>query len=77
MKLTYRVEDDVLVTDQPSALREDRTDFVFEPDGALVLEYGERDLDFGVPSVVRQSSNKQLPRTVIPQSARAAAQLWC
>jgi hypothetical protein len=38
MLLTYRVEGDVLVTDQPSHPREERTRFSFAPDGALLLE---------------------------------------
>lgn len=38
MLLTYRVEGDVLVTDQPSHPRVERTRFVFAPDGSLVLE---------------------------------------
>jgi hypothetical protein len=38
MKLTYRIESGILVTDQPSAPREERTRFAFDDDGALVLE---------------------------------------
>jgi len=41
MLLRYRVEGDELVTDQPSAPREDRTQFSFTWDGRLVLNYGE------------------------------------
>lgn len=37
MLLRYRVEGDELVTNQPSAPREDRTRFAFAPDGRLVL----------------------------------------
>jgi hypothetical protein len=40
MKLRYRVEGDVLVTDQPSAPREERTKFFLGPDGTLSLEFG-------------------------------------
>ncbi len=40
MRLTYRVQDDVLITDQPSAPREERTHFKFEADGTLMLDYG-------------------------------------
>jgi hypothetical protein len=40
MKLTYRVEGDVLITNQPSSPREERTRFFFESDGTLVLELG-------------------------------------
>jgi len=38
LRLTYRVEDDVLVTNQPSAPREERTRFELTPEGTLVLE---------------------------------------
>ena len=40
--LTYRVEDDILITDQPSHPREERTPFVLAEDGKLVLVYGEQ-----------------------------------
>jgi hypothetical protein len=40
MKLTYRVEGDVLITNQQSAPREERTRFYFESDGTLVLAFG-------------------------------------
>jgi hypothetical protein len=39
MLLRYRVEGDELVTNQPSAPREERTRFCFTSDGRLVLEY--------------------------------------
>ena len=43
MKLIYRVDGNTLVTDQPSAPREERTRFSFQADGVLVLDYeGER-----------------------------------
>lgn len=38
--LTYRVEDNILITDQPSHPREERTPFMFAEDGRLVLVYG-------------------------------------
>ena len=38
MLLTYRVEGDQIVTDQPSSPSEYRTKFRFEPGGALVLD---------------------------------------
>jgi hypothetical protein len=38
MFLTYRVEGDVLITDQPSHPREQRTRFWFTSDGSLVLD---------------------------------------
>ncbi len=41
MILKYRLEDGVLITDQPSAPREERTPFVLTPDGKLVLSYSQ------------------------------------
>jgi hypothetical protein len=38
MNLTYRVEGTTLVTDQPSAPREERTEFFFTSDGRLALK---------------------------------------
>jgi len=38
MKLTYRVESDFIVSNQPSSPREDRTRFALLPDGRLELE---------------------------------------
>lgn len=38
MHLRYRVDGDILVTDQPSAPREERTRFFFTPDGRLGIE---------------------------------------
>jgi len=40
MKLTYRVDGDTLVSNQPSAPREERTRFVIERDGTLMLALG-------------------------------------
>lgn len=40
MFLTYRVAGDELVTDQPSAPREERTQFRITQDGRLVLTFG-------------------------------------
>jgi hypothetical protein len=40
--LTYRVEGDVLITDQPSDSREERTRFEIRSDGKLVLLYEHR-----------------------------------
>jgi hypothetical protein len=40
MRLAYRIEGDVLVTDQPSEPREERTRFSIEGDGSLILEFG-------------------------------------
>jgi hypothetical protein len=37
MLLTWRVEGDVLISDQPSHPQEVRTQFRFEADGALIL----------------------------------------
>ena len=41
MKLTYRVNGDMLITDQGSSPREERTRFVFEGTDTLVLDYGD------------------------------------
>jgi hypothetical protein len=38
MRLTYRIEGATIVSNQPSAPREDRTQFSLDPDGTLVLE---------------------------------------
>jgi hypothetical protein len=40
MKLVYRVEGNVIVTDQPSSPHEERTRFTLQADGSLVLEFG-------------------------------------
>jgi hypothetical protein len=40
MALTYRVEGGMVITDQPSAPREEHTAFTLTPDGKLVLEFG-------------------------------------
>lgn len=42
MLLTYRIDGDVLVTDQPSAPQEERTKFRVTPEGKLVLEHEHR-----------------------------------
>jgi len=39
MFLTYRVEEDILITDQPSEPREERTKFHITPDDKLLLDY--------------------------------------
>src|SRR3954471_1434682 len=39
-KLLYDVEGDVLVTDQPSSPRKERTRFVLDASGELMLEFG-------------------------------------
>lgn len=38
--LTYRVENDTIVTDQPSAPKIEKTKFSFTPEGKLLLVYG-------------------------------------
>lgn len=43
MLLTYRVEKDVLITNQPSSPREDRTKFFFDAEGRLRLLYDDRE----------------------------------
>jgi hypothetical protein len=40
MRLTYRVDGDMLVTDQPSHPREERTRFGWDDTGVLILEFG-------------------------------------
>ena len=40
MKLVYRVEGNVIVSNQPSSPREERTRFTLQVDGSLVLEFG-------------------------------------
>ena len=40
MKLTYRVEGNEIVSDQPSSPREERSTFRFEGPNVLVLTYG-------------------------------------
>lgn len=37
--LTYRIDGDVLITNQPSAAREERTEFTITPEGRLVLRF--------------------------------------
>jgi hypothetical protein len=41
VRLTYRVDGDWLVTDQPSSPRQERTRFRLMPDGRLALTYSE------------------------------------
>ena|ERR1044072_5733060 len=40
MVMTYRIEDSILITDQPSHPAEERTSFTITPEGDLVLDYG-------------------------------------
>ena len=40
MNLIYRVEGQIIVTNQPSAPREERTTFRITPQGKLILEFG-------------------------------------
>lgn len=43
MKLVWRVEGDVIISDQPSAPREERTSFSFDEEGLLVAAFqGQR-----------------------------------
>ena len=39
MKLTYRIENDCLITDQPSSPNEEKTKYYFKEDGVLILNY--------------------------------------
>ena len=40
MRLVYRIEGNVIVTDQPSSPHEERTGFALQPDGTLILDFG-------------------------------------
>ena len=40
--LRFRVDNETIVTDQPSSPREERTPFALTDDGALVLQYGDQ-----------------------------------
>jgi hypothetical protein len=42
MRLTYRTEPGVIVTDQPSQPQPERTEYEFAEDGALVLAFSGR-----------------------------------
>ncbi|MCW5967907.1 MAG: hypothetical protein KIT57_05300 [Blastocatellales bacterium] len=42
MLLTYRIQGDLLITNQPSAPREEQTNYSITPEGKLVLLYGTR-----------------------------------
>ncbi len=55
MKLTYRVGGDTIITNQPSAPREERTRFALAQDGTLTLESG------GVQGLFRRGE-RQAPR---------------
>lgn len=46
MLLTYKVRGNVIVTDQPSQPREEKTPFLFTPDGKLVLKYVDRQVRY-------------------------------
>jgi len=46
MLLAYRVDGDVILTDQPSHAQEERTAFRFDGDGKLVLSFGGIDATF-------------------------------
>ena len=46
MFLTYRVENGVLITNQPSHPREEKSAFYFKPDGRLVVVYGGDETTF-------------------------------
>lgn len=40
MRLTYRTEPGIIVTDQPSQPRPEKTEYEFSKDGALILAFG-------------------------------------
>jgi len=44
MILTYRIEGDTIISDQPSHPREEKTKFSFTPEGKLVLIYGKNEV---------------------------------
>ena len=44
MFLTYRIEGDTIISDQPSHPREEKTKFSFTPEGKLVLIYGKNEV---------------------------------
>jgi 6-phosphogluconolactonase (cycloisomerase 2 family) len=46
MRLTYRIDGDSLVTNQPSHPSEERTSFSLDPNGSLVLDYGSAQAHF-------------------------------
>lgn len=46
IRLRWRLEGDVIVTDQPSAPREERTAFVLTPEGRLDLTYAGNVAEF-------------------------------
>lgn len=56
--LTYTVADGMLITDQPSAPREERTAFRFTPDGKPILAY-----DGGESRYIRVTSDGAAPRS--------------
>lgn len=57
--LTYRVENNTLITDQPSHPGEERTHFALTEDGKLVLIYGDQRLLYNRPGVVVPDLNCQ------------------
>lgn len=46
VKLTYKAEQGVLITDQPSHPQRDRTPFTFTADGKLVLKYAGQESQY-------------------------------
>jgi hypothetical protein len=46
IRMTYRVDGETLITDQPSHPREERTRFWWDESGALVLEFGGEKCQF-------------------------------
>ena len=46
MKLTYRLEGDTLLTNQPSAPREEKTRYWFKEEGTLVVEFAGQETTF-------------------------------
>ena len=46
IRMTYRIDGEMLITDQPSHPREERTRFWWDKSGALVLEFGGEKCQF-------------------------------
>ena len=46
MKMTYRTEAGIIISDQPSSPREERTAYRIEPDGGLVLVHEDQQSRF-------------------------------
>jgi hypothetical protein len=63
MLLTYRIDGDVLVTDQPLEPKEERTKFKITSEGKLVLEH-----EHGPSTYVRVADAPALPLSDVSQN---------